>query len=162
MLNIKQIANYLIDAYEKYTGDSFQESELKLQKLMYYLQKESIIQTGVPLYENEIQGWIHGPVISDLRYFFDNNERIENEIEVDPKIAYIVSNVLEQYAPYAAWTLRDMTHEEISWKKSREGLAEDESGTRVISIEDIKLDAANARIYDSVWGMYIDEFESAE
>lgn len=162
MLKAIELAKYLIDAYEKYTEDSFNDNELRLQKLMYYIQRESLAITGKPLFEGNFEGWVHGPVLPELRFFFESDYQNISTDGIDEKAEYIVANVLEQYAQYAAWTLRNMSHDEECWIKSRQGLSPSESGDRIIPIEDIKIDASKVRIYDHVWGMYIDEFEDDE
>lgn len=161
MANLKTLARYLVYSYEKLTTSQFENSELKLQKLMYFAQRESLALTGEVIFEEEFEGWIHGPVIPDLRFFFEDSYSPISTVEletVSEKEKYIIHNVLDQYAKYETWTLRNLTHEEFCWKKSREGLGPDESGNEVILLEDIKTDAANVRQYDHVWGMFLDEF----
>lgn len=161
MVKAKVLANYLVKAYEDFTDSSFDNSELRLHKLMYFVQREALAIDGTPIIDDSFEGWVHGPVIPDLRAFFTEGGLQEDfdESEIGEREKYIVANVLDQYAKYAPWTLREMTHDEISWKNSRVGLDDDERGSKKILIEDIKLDAMNVRIYDHNWGMYLDEFE---
>lgn len=162
MSEVKVLARYLVHEYEKYTSSHFEGSELKLQKLLYLAQRESIALTGEPLFEEKIEGWVHGPVIPEIRFFFENDySSISNEelSSITEQSKYVIDNVIDQYAKFETWTLRDLTHEEECWKKSRVGLADDEPGSVKIHIEDIKEDALKVRQYDHVWGMYLDEFE---
>ena len=46
--------------------------------------------------------------------------------------------------------------------RSREGLQPNESGHRVLGLEDIKKDAEKVRPYDHVWDMYYDEFDDLQ
>ena len=55
--------------------------------------------------------------------------------------------------------LRDLSHQELSWKNSRRGLLSKDRGSREISIDDIKEDSKKVRPFDYTWGMYYDEFE---
>lgn len=163
MLNPKVLAKYIVDAYEKYTNDEFNGSELRLHKLMYFAQREALAVDGEPLFDGDFEGWVYGPVLPELRFYFNDFEAGEGiDEEIDDRTRYIVANVLDQYAKFAAWTLRDMSHEEYSWKKSREGLAGNDHGNKIIPIEDIMVDANSVRLYDSQWGMYVDEFEDYE
>lgn len=162
MTEVKKLARYLVFEYEKYTSSHFEGSELKLQKLLYLAQRESIALLGAPLFNEKIEGWIHGPVIPEIRFFFENDySSISNEEldSISERSKYIIDNVIDQYAKYETWTLRDLTHEEECWKKSRAGLSEDEPGNVKITVEDIKEDAQKVRQYDHVWGMYLDEFD---
>ena len=163
MVVAKTLAHYVVKAYENHTSCSFGKSELMLQKLMYFIQREALAIDGQPIVDEDFQGWVHGPVLPELRFFFDENyEEKDVDEEIGLREKYIVANVLDQYAKYAAWTLRDMTHEEQCWRKSRIGLSENERGDVVIPLEDIRTDADKVRLYDSTWGMYIDEFDDAE
>ena len=54
-----EVTKYLIYSYERQTGNRIQ-SELKLQKLMYFSQRESLCLTGHQLFDEEFEGWIHG------------------------------------------------------------------------------------------------------
>lgn len=162
MSNVKLLAGYLVYEYEKYTSSHFEGSELKLQKLLYLAQRESLALTGEILFNERIEGWKHGPVIPELRYFFENDYSPISRDEIvtlSDHEKYIIDNVIDQFAKYETWTLRDLTHEEYCWKKSREGLNDQESGNTRITIDDIKVDAQKVRQYDHQWGMYLDEFE---
>lgn len=160
MVKAKVLAKYLVKAYEEFTDSSFDNSELRLHKLMYFAQRESLAVFGEPIIDEDFEGWVHGPVLPELRSFFkEQNQDDYDDSQIAEREKYIVANILDQYAKYAPWTLRDLTHKEISWKRSRAGLSEDEPGNVKIPIDDIMLDAQKVRLYDHVWGMYLDEFE---
>lgn len=165
MSEVKKLAQYLVYAYEKYTTSHFENSELKLQKLMYLAQRESLALMGEVLFEEDIQGWVHGPVIPELRFFFENEYSaitLDELNQLPESKKYIIDNVIDQYAKYETWSLRDLTHEEYCWKRSRDGLDDTERGNELIQVDDIKVDAQSVRQYDHLWGMYIDEFEDDE
>ena len=82
--------------------------------------------------------------------------------KINDQEAYIVRNIFEQYGYYDSWFLRNLSHEEYSWKNSRLGLPDGAPGNREIKIEDIAIDARKVRPYDSVWDMYYDEFDDLE
>lgn len=160
MAEIIKLARYLIYSYEHFANSQFESSELKLQKLMYLIQRESFALTGKPLFENSFEGWKHGPVLPELRFFFeDGYQPYEEKNGLTDKEKYIIDNVVEQYGKFEAWALREMSHKEISWLKSREGISEGENGNNKLSLEDIKKDSEKVRLYDHQYGMYIDEFE---
>ena len=160
---VQNIAKYLIYSYEQITKSSFNNDEITLQKLMYFAQKTSLAFLGEPIIDEEFEGWKHGPVLPSLRFFFDYynpNEQIDEQLSESEK--YVIDNTIYLYGKYAPWTLRNMSHEENAWKISRVGLAEGESGSCKINIEDIKKDAEKVRLYDHQFDMYIDEFDDAE
>ena len=162
MCNIYDIAKYIILAYENQTGSRYDNSELKLQKLMYLTQRESLALTGDPMFDESFEGWRHGPVLTELRHFFDENyEPIDDSsmLDLTDTEKYVINNVISQYGMYEAWYLANLTHSDKSWQNSRVGLNEDDQGNRLISVEDIREDAKNVRIYDHIFDMYVDEFE---
>jgi uncharacterized phage-associated protein len=81
---------------------------------------------------------------------------------VSAESAYLLNNVLMEYGSIASWKLSELSHKELSWKNTREGLEPEEKGTRELSLDDIRIDAEKVRPYDHVWDMYYDEFEDVE
>lgn len=162
MGKVLDIAKYIVYQYEYQTGTQFENSELKLQKLMYLAQRESLCLRGKVLFETDIEGWKLGPVIPELRFYFEKDYEPLKSIEssnLSDEDMYIINNVLAQYGMYEAWFLSNMTHDEISWKNSRKGLSENDNGSNVLKISDIIEDAKKIRQYDNTFDMYIDEFD---
>ncbi|WP_105980136.1 Panacea domain-containing protein [Staphylococcus simulans] len=154
------IVQNLIIKYQEITGNSLIGDEMKVHKLMYYAQKTSIALTGNSIIDEEFEGWVHGPVLPSLRGLFEYFVEDSNSIDdINDTEEYIIENTIYQYGKYATWALRDKSHEEISWIKSREGLKPNERGFKTLSIEDIKKDASEIRLYDYKYDMYLDEFE---
>lgn len=65
MENVLNIAAYIAQRY--YSEYNQQIDEMKLHKLMYLIQRESIIQTGEPLFDATFYGWKYGPVLKEIR-----------------------------------------------------------------------------------------------
>lgn len=162
MSKVKDVAKYLVYAYEKQTETRFESSELKLQKLLYFAQRESLCLRGKVLFDASFEGWQHGPVITELRFYFEEGyEPLQNSEDspLSEEEMYIIHNVIAEYGMYEPWYLANLTHNEISWKNSRIGLKNCEHGNRVMKVDDILEDAKRIRPYDHVFDMYIDEFE---
>ena len=158
MEKILDVAQFIFNEYFKISGTKI--DEMKLQKLLYFAQRENIAITGEPLFKGTFEGWRYGPVSRKVRGAFTENEGINaptNEISLESK--YIVKNVIYSYGEYASWKLSKLSHQEISWKNARVGLNQNENGNTVLSIEDIRKDAEKVRPYDHVYDMYYDEFE---
>lgn len=158
------VAKYLIYAYEQISNSRFETQELKLQKLMYFAQRESFALTGEALFPSDFEGWVHGPVLVELRYFFEQDYIPYNgdSSALSETDKYIIESVINKYGQYDAWYLRNLSHEELSWKNSRDGLGDGEVGNKVISKDDIKKDAEKVRIYDHQYDMFLDEFDEFE
>lgn len=161
MTRITELAKYLIKSYETNNNAEFEKSELKLQKLMYFAQREAIAITGEPLFENQFEGWQYGPVLTELRHFFKEDQS-KSVIDLDETSKYIIDNTVTRYGKYEPWYIANLSHKETSWKNSRKGLSDNEKGNNLIKLEDIKKDADNVRLYDHLYDMYIDEFEEAD
>src|SRR5690606_17024633 len=58
------VANYFLSQSNADAGDLI--SNLKLQKLVYYAQGFSLALLDEPLFEDEIEAWMHGPVVPAL------------------------------------------------------------------------------------------------
>lgn len=155
------VARYICDEYRKMTGEAI--DEMKLHKLLYFSQRECIAITGGPLFNDEFEGWRYGPVCVAVRNGFCQGEIIGKVSEsISEPSAYIVKNIIMQYGQLASWKLSQLSHSEISWRNARKGLASNENGDVPLTLADIEKDAEKVRPYDSIWDMYLDEFEDDE
>lgn len=101
-------------------------SNLKLQKLLYYAQGAVLAILNVPLFDDEIVAWEHGPVVVSVYHEYKSNGR--NGIPFDEtmfiKEEYseeeesILTDVYEEFGQYSAWKLRNMTHRETPWQST--------------------------------------------
>lgn len=152
------VARYICKEYRKISGEAI--DEMKLHKLLYFSQRESIAITGEPLFNDVFEGWRYGPVCVAVRKDFCQGEMIGDTFEpISEPSAYIVKNIILQYGELASWKLSQISHAESSWVNSRRGLASYENGGIPLKLADIEKDAEKVRPYDSMWDMYIDEFE---
>ena len=161
MENVLNVAQYIYGEYKRETCEKI--DELKLQKLIYFCQRESFAIKGVQLFNDSLEGWVHGPVSPIVRMYYEEDFGINystNELIEDD--ARIVRNVLAEYGGLASWKLRNLSHEEISWRNSRMGLNPNDRGNRKLNLDDIKKDAEKVRPFDYTWGMYYDEFDDYE
>ncbi|MBQ3656519.1 MAG: DUF4065 domain-containing protein [Bacteroidales bacterium] len=160
MEKIKNVAQYIFSTYKKVTKENI--DEMKLQKLLYFAQRECIAVTGQPMFEETFEGWKYGPVCRELRNSITPDGILDVTEDISEQNKYIINNVIQEYGSLASWKLSEISHKESSWRKSRQGLQEGENGCRKIQISDIIEDAKKIRPYDHVWDMYYDEFEDAK
>lgn len=161
MAKALDVAQYIYDYYKEIYKEKI--DEMKLHKLLYFCQREKLAITNESLFNESMEGWIHGPVVPEVRAYFARAVGLmctTNDLSEDD--AYIIRNVICQYGNKASLELRALSHREYSWKHSREGLHDDDRGKRDLLIEDIKVDAEKVRPFDCTWGMYYDEFEDLE
>jgi uncharacterized phage-associated protein len=158
MEKILNVAEYIFKEYQRVTGEYI--DEMKLQKLLYFSQRESLAILNKPMFSERFEGWKYGPVSREVRTYFTQEDGIQTYTEdIKSENKYIVNNVILEYGSLASWKLSEMTHKEISWLNSRKGLSENENGNKKIELEDIREDAKKVRPYDYIWDMYYDEFE---
>lgn len=99
--NVYSIANFII-------GTSKEVTNLKLQKMLYYLQMFTIGKYGKPLFYENIEAWTYGPVVPDAYYKFKKHEDNvirhiipnEEEIEDDELRFFLIKNIriLDEYS----------------------------------------------------------------
>lgn len=161
MERIIDIAQYIFDEYKRQSGEVI--DEMKLHKLLYFAQRESLAITNEPLFEEGFEGWKYGPVSREVRTLYTvDGMNYKDKRTLSAESAYIVKNVILQYGALASWKLSQISHNELSWKNSRKGLAEGENGDVLLLLDDIRKDAEKVRPYDSTYDMYYDEFDDVE
>lgn len=100
-------------------------SNLKLQKLLYYVKGFFKAAYNKDIFENPIEAWQYGPVVREAYFHFNKfgNRSIEltdeTEIITFPKEEEeFFKNILEEYGQFSAIKLMNMTHEEAPWKET--------------------------------------------
>lgn len=144
MVSVNTVASYIYEKYKSEFGTTI--DEMKLHKLLYFAQRESIIQTGNPLFDATFRGWKYGPILKEIRESYKNSSfvPVTSSSDID-EMEPIVDTVFEQYAEKDSWSLSRLTHGEYSWKKSREGIPENINSDKPINVEDIRIDADRVR-----------------
>lgn len=140
MKDMKTVASYIATRYQTEKGERI--DEMKLHKLMYLAQRESLAQTDEPLYNAKIEGWRLGPVLPELRKPYKNDE-LGGVTSLGEDQA-VVDEVFDEYAGWESLKLSYMTHDELSWRKSRKGIPPSVSSNNPIDLEDIRLDAVRS------------------
>ena len=118
-------------------------SAMKLQKLCYYCQAWSLVWDDEPLFHENIEAWINGPVIPALyqkhkgifkldKNFFGDNHSTLTETQKET-----INTVCETYAKLNAQQLSDLTHNEAPYQIARKNLLPTERGHKIISLADM-------------------------
>jgi len=138
------VASYIYNRYKQENGTCI--DEMKLHKLMYFSQRESLVQTNEPLFNAVFYAWKFGPILKEIRIAYKNSsfyERIPEEIIL--RISPVMDKVFEEYAAKDSWSLSRLTHGEFSWKNSRRGIPDGENSDNPMRLEDIREDANRIR-----------------
>ena len=141
MYNVFNVASYICNRYMKENGKRI--DEMKLHKLLYFAQRESIIQTGNPLFEEEFRAWKYGPVLTEIRNHYKNNDFNKNYM--NETLNSIMDKVFSEYSHIFSWSLSMISHGEESWKRARVGIPEGENGNNRIPTSDIYIDARKVK-----------------
>ncbi|MDR1166980.1 MAG: DUF4065 domain-containing protein [Deltaproteobacteria bacterium] len=70
--------------------DPSELTPLKLQKELYFAQGWHLAYHDVPLFEDPIEAWKYGPVVSSV--YFALSSRVKNEVITEPIKGYIVQD----------------------------------------------------------------------
>lgn len=119
-------------------------SNLKLQKLLYYIQAAFLVEKNTPCFADSIENWRHGPVVPEVyqkykkylyndiadrqrEYFeihIDDNYNIrsncikfDNE-KIEEEDKKLINKVVDSLSKFGPWQLVDKTHEEDPWLSS--------------------------------------------
>lgn len=140
MANMLTVAAYICSRYEEEYGTKI--DEMKLHKLMYFAQRESLIQNDKPLFRGTFRGWKYGPVLKDIREAYQDPSLLPKVSEkTAAELKCVMDIVFREYAQKDSMSLSRLTHGEISWKKSRKGIAPADNSDNPIRTADIRLDA---------------------
>lgn len=145
MEKVEEIASYICSRYESQWGKRI--DEMKLHKLLYFCQRESLIQLGIPLFPEQFEAWKYGPVLITIRQLYQQ-DKLHSPL-ADKAIRClkaVFDKVFEIYAPKDSWSLSTLTHGECSWQKARAQMNGGSNGRALLSIDDIREDADRIRI----------------
>lgn len=105
-------------------GDAL--SNLKLQKLLYYLQGFFLSQLGRPLFDEDMEAWNYGPVVPSVYHHYKifgatsipvpSNEQT---VDLGEDGEALFQEVYSRFNRYSASALVEMTHAESPWQDHR-------------------------------------------
>ena len=141
------VANYILKHYGPM-------SHLKLQKLLFYTQAYHLAYFDKPLFAEDFQAWIHGPVCREVYDSQKGNSLLYGDIgfntatEKDPdgEIAQVLSSsqkellvdVLGELSQWTGLELEASTHKEEPWISARKGFTPADRCENVISKESMR------------------------
>lgn len=138
MLTCFDIARYFLTLTDEESGDAI--SNLKLQKLVYYAQGFHLALHSKPLFNESIEAWMHGPVIPELYHHYKEHGAtpIPKPMDLDfsvysDEVKELLDEVYMVYGQYSAWKLRELTHDEPTWKNNYQSLDKTISHQEMIS-----------------------------
>jgi uncharacterized phage-associated protein len=128
MHDINLICDYIINKVK--SDEDILLSNLKLQKLLYYVQAWYLAYYDKPIFVGKFEAWVHGPVNRAIYERFKNTKNIYSNISIEDIISndftklqekdkQFIDEVLEAYMPFSGTELEYMVHNETPWMDAR-------------------------------------------
>jgi uncharacterized phage-associated protein len=116
-------------------------TNLKLQKLLYYAQAWYLALNDRPLFDEDFQAWIHGPVLPSQYHRFKEFQWRPITIDVDvsrlprldARLKEHLDEIMDVFCIESAVALELMTHQEMPWIEARGGISRDEPSNATIN-----------------------------
>jgi uncharacterized phage-associated protein len=120
--NALDIANKILSK-ASFSDERYGEliSNMKLQKLLYYMQGFHLAYFETPLFEEDIEAWMYGPVVPGIynQYRGYGNSGISPKsktvIQLTDEEEKLFNQVFDVYGEYSAIGLMNLTHNESPW-----------------------------------------------
>jgi uncharacterized phage-associated protein len=96
-------------------------TNLRLQKMLYYEQGYHLAMCDTPLFVEDIEAWMYGPVVPSVYEHYRNfgSQILETEpddLEMTDEENKLLVNVFESYKEFSTFGLMKQTHKESPWK----------------------------------------------
>lgn len=124
-INPIDVGQYIINSFIK-KNESI--TTLKLMKLVFYSQVWSLVWDDKPLFEEDFEAWVNGPVAVSLFHSLQDFYYCPNEIKGADVSKFTdnqkdtIDRVLSYYGDYTSSELVALTHSEDPWLLARKGL----------------------------------------
>lgn len=123
MYSAIDVAKYII-WYCKQKGYSI--SNLKLQKILYFVQAAFLVDCGRPCFTEQIEAWDFGPVVPEVYHYFkifgsaDIPEfaGINSEAAIIRSDREVINEMVDQCGKYSASLLVEITHNQNPWREA--------------------------------------------
>lgn len=143
-----------------YVFESLEEvTPLMLQKLLYFIQGVYYTLYGSPIFAEDCEAWVHGPVyrkvydlFKDFKYNPIEDDRFVllkgRSCELTEAERHAADLVVNTFGIYGGKVLEKITHREDPWRTAREGLVENALSREEVPKETIRV------YFDKVNRMY--------
>lgn len=141
MENMLSVAKMFNNLYKAEYGTDM--DQMRMHKMMYLVQRESLMYYKVPLFNDSFEGWMYGPVLVEVRNAYGTETMFQDAPDtLSTEAQKLVKSVYRRYNKLSSWQLSTLSHGEVSWKHSREGLDANARGSVPLKLADMRLDAA--------------------
>ena len=159
IVNLFSVSDKMLRSIQYIFNQLEEVTPLLLQKLLYFAQGIFLSLYNKPLFVEDCEAWIHGPVypkvynlFKDFKYNPIDDERFAilegSEDALTDEERNVIDIVLDTFGLYSGKTLEKITHNEEPWKSARTGYSDDMLSNELISKDSIK------KYFDSVNSTY--------
>lgn len=129
MTDIHIVADYIIESFSPE-----EISLLKLQALLYLTQGYHLALYGTPLFEEDFEARVHGPINFEICERFSNgcglltliSEKLPN-VSISNDLKKFIDRIIETYGNFTGDQLEHITRHSPPWELARKGLHDYES-----------------------------------
>ena len=116
-----EVAKYVIN-HEHSNGREI--TNLRLQKLLYFVQAKVLVETGNPCFEDEMEAWDFGPVVPAVYYaykVFGSLDIISDEAapNLNKAVSGYIDSILDYCQNFPTFQLVEITHKQSPWVTAR-------------------------------------------
>ncbi|MBW2062839.1 MAG: SocA family protein [Deltaproteobacteria bacterium] len=141
MPTVYDVADYFLWKASE-TGELL--TNLKLQKLVFYAQAFHLAVFDKPLFQDDFEAWVYGPVCPTLYREYKEfgwnpicRDSI-NKLNFTPDAEELLEEISDLFLGESAYNLQRRTHREDPWANARQGLPPDTPSHNIISKETMK------------------------
>lgn len=118
MISAHNVAIYIINWC---LNHNIQITNLKLQKLLYFVQGEYSKAKDTRLISDDFYAWQLGPVVPAVytEYSIFSSYPLPAQKQSPPfskEDTYVIDAILQKYAYYTTWSLVELSHQQDPWK----------------------------------------------
>ena len=120
---------------------------MQVHKFMYFIQRESLIESEELLVDESIYGWKFGPILKSVRSEYNkvgntpSNVFCDTDNNISDNTKKLIHSVLNRYGNLSPWHLSALSHNEFSWILSRKALKIGQNGDAKLNVSAMKCDA---------------------
>jgi uncharacterized phage-associated protein len=126
MLDVRGVANTVLDHADRH---QIGVTNMALNKIVYFIHCDYLLENGTPLVKAKIEAWQHGPVFREIYHEFKRwgeNHIRSRAVKVDPHTGDVVKaelhfgteegvyirGLIDRYVNFSAAQLRAISHRE--------------------------------------------------
>ena len=130
MYDVLDVAAYVVN---EYWVNGSPITNLKLQKILYYIQGYTLRRHGSPAFSEGIYKWPYGPVVPQVYFNYnysrskgipelsdEHSRKLEKIFRRDSATTRIIDEVITKSFSFSAVQLVQMTHAESPWKAAND------------------------------------------